>query len=288
MRRYCLTLLLITTLTLTAAAPLCAAPATLTVAVDKPGHAISPMLYGIFFEDINCSADGGIYAELVRNRNFEDSGKPERWEAVGDSAAGVQLTVDSAAPVSPKNPRSLKVKIANPTNSRAGVANNGFWGMAVTKGEIYRLSLFARAGDGFTGPLTVSLEGSNGTIYAQKTIRSLTADWKHYRVSLKPKVSDPKARLVISASRPGVFWLDMVSLFPEADLEEPAERFAARPGGDAGGVEAGLRPFPGRLLGRRRHDGASLSVEADHRGPLRAPHPVQHLAIPRYARHRIS
>jgi alpha-L-arabinofuranosidase len=213
--------------------------------VDKPGHAISPMLYGIFFEDINCSADGGIYAELVRNRNFEDSGKPEWWEAVGDSAAGVQLTVDSAAPVCPKNPRSLKVKIANRTNSRAGVANDGFWGMAVTRGEIYRLSLFARAGDGFTGPLTVSLEGSNGTIYAQKTIPPLTADWKRYRVSLKPKVSDPKARLVISASWPGVFWLDMVSLFPEQTWKRSPN--GLRP--DLAEMLAGLKPgfvrFPG-------------------------------------------
>ena len=68
---------MITALALATAARLCAAPATLTVEVDKPGHAISPMLYGIFFEDINCSADGGIYAELVRNRNFEDSDKPD-------------------------------------------------------------------------------------------------------------------------------------------------------------------------------------------------------------------
>ena len=96
MQRYCYTSLVIAALAFAAAARLGAAPATLTVAVDQPGHAISPMLYGIFFEDINCSADGGIYAELVRNRNFEDSGKPEWWEAVGNGSAGVELTVDSA------------------------------------------------------------------------------------------------------------------------------------------------------------------------------------------------
>ena len=111
MRRYCHTLLLIITLILTAIAPLRAAPATLTVAVDKPGHAISPMLYGIFFEDINCSADGGIYAELVRNRNFEDSDKPQWWEAVGNGAGGVKLEVDSAQPVSPKNPPHSRCRL---------------------------------------------------------------------------------------------------------------------------------------------------------------------------------
>ena len=67
---------------------LLAAPATLTVDVNKPGHAISPTLYGIFFEDINCSADGGLYAELVRNRNFEDSSKPDYWSAVSSGQAG--------------------------------------------------------------------------------------------------------------------------------------------------------------------------------------------------------
>jgi hypothetical protein len=215
MRRYCHTLLLITTLALADAVRLGAAPATLTVAVDKPGHAISPMLYGIFFEDINCSADGGIYAEMVRNRNFEDSDKPEWWEAVSNSADGVQLTVDSAAPISPKNPHSLRVKIANPTNGQAGVANGGFWGMAVTKGQTYELSLFARGGEDFNGPLTISLESSNGKVYAQKIIRSLATSWKHSRLSLKPSATDPKARLVISANRPSTFWLDMVSLFPK-------------------------------------------------------------------------
>jgi alpha-L-arabinofuranosidase len=245
MRRYRHTPLLITTLALLAAARLGAAPATLTVAVDKPGHAISAMLYGIFFEDINCSADGGIYAEMVRNRNFEDSDKPEWWEAVGDGPVNFELAVDSAQPVSPKNTHSLRVAIGKPGNGRASVANNGFWGMAVTKGQTYELSLFARGGEDFNGPLTVSLEGSGDTVYAQKIIRSLTPDWKQYRLSLNSNATDPKARLVISASQPGTFWLDMVSLFPKRTWKN-------RPNGlrpDLAEMLAGLKPsfvrFPG-------------------------------------------
>jgi len=236
---------IIAALNFTAVSLLCAAPATLTVAVDKPGHAISPMLYGIFFEDINCSADGGIYAELVRNRNFEDSEKPDWWEAIGNGAGRVELAVDAAQPVSPKNPHSLKVKIAGSGSERAGVANNGFWGMAVTKGQAYELSLFARGGEGFTGPLTVSLESSDGTAYAQNTIRSLTPEWKRYRLALKASATDSKARLVIAASRPGSFWLDMVSLFPKRTWKN-------RPNGlrpDLAAMLAGLKPsfvrFPG-------------------------------------------
>src|SRR5664279_2402046 len=141
MRRPFKTSLVIAALILVIAAPLGAAPATLTVEVDKPGHAISPMLYGIFFEDINCSADGGVYAEMVRNRNFENSDKPEWWEAVGDGPVNFELALDSAQPVSPKNTHSLRVAIGKPGNGRAGVANNGFWGMAMTKGQTYQLSL---------------------------------------------------------------------------------------------------------------------------------------------------
>src|SRR6266581_6407705 len=87
--------------------------ATLTVAVDKPGHAISPTLYGIFFEDINCSADGGLYAEMVRNRNFEDSTKPDNWSAESSEAAIALMTLDSSEPALPKNLHSLKVEVTN-------------------------------------------------------------------------------------------------------------------------------------------------------------------------------
>jgi alpha-L-arabinofuranosidase len=245
MRRHCHIILLIITLALAAAVRLGAAPATLTVALDQPGHAISPMLYGIFFEDINCSADGGIYAEMVRNRNFEDSDKPEWWEAVGDSAARVELSVDSAQPVSPKNPASLRVTIAKAGGGRVGVANNGFWGMAVAKGQTYELSLYARSGEGFRGPLTASLESGRGAVYAEEHLPLLSADWKRYHLTLKAGATDPKARLVIGARRSGTFWLDMVSLFPKRTWKN-------RPNGlrpDLAEMLAGLKPgfvrFPG-------------------------------------------
>ena len=194
--------------------PLTAAPATLTVEVDKPGHKVSPMLWGIFFEDINLSADGGLYAELVRNRNFQDSDKPDHWTTVASGGAEVSLTVDTAQPASAKNLRVLKVQVAKTGGARAGVANSGFYGMGIAKGETYKLTLLARGGDSFTGPLTVSLESADSVSYATATIPALTGDWKTFTLTLKAKASDPKARLVISSTKPGTFWLDMVSLFP--------------------------------------------------------------------------
>src|ERR1035437_1515434 len=142
MRRSFNSSLVIAVLILATAAPLGAAPATLTVEVNKPGHAISPMLYGIFFEDINCSADGGIYAEMVRNRNFEDSDKPDHWSVLASGLATAEMSVDSAHPVSPKNPHSLKVRVASSGSGRAGIVNNGFWGIAVSKGQSCELTLF--------------------------------------------------------------------------------------------------------------------------------------------------
>jgi len=223
--------------------PLSAAPASLTVDVDKPGHSVSPTLWGVFFEDINLSADGGLYAELVRNRNFEDSGKPEHWSAVGGAAAQVRFDVDTAKPVSPGNPRSLKVIAAPAAGARAGVANAGFYGMGIMQGESYKLSLFARGGDGFSGPLTVSLESADNAVYATAELPALTDNWKNYTLTLKASASDSKARLVISTAKPGTFWLDMVSLFPEKTWKD----HGLRP--DLAEMLVGLKPafvrFPG-------------------------------------------
>lgn len=192
-----------------------AADNSITVSVDRPGVQVSPMLWGIFFEDINLSTDGGLYAELVRNRSFEDSDKPDHWTSVGSGNAKVELSVDASQPLSAKNPRALKVAIADPGLTRAGVANGGYFGMSVVRGAKYDLSLYARTGEGFKGPLTVTLESNDSVVYAKERIRTLTADWQKVTLTLKADTTDPKARLVISAEKAGTFWLDGVSLFPQ-------------------------------------------------------------------------
>ncbi|MCU0918347.1 MAG: hypothetical protein MUC88_27840, partial [Planctomycetes bacterium] len=96
-------------LVLVGACVLHAAPATLIVDVDKPGVAISPMLWGIFFEDINLSADGGIYPEFVRNRSFEDSDQPEHWTLTQAAGGQSEMAIDSSRPLDPLNRQSLRV-----------------------------------------------------------------------------------------------------------------------------------------------------------------------------------
>ena len=128
--------------------------ATIEVQVDQPGHKIPPTLWGIFFEDINCSADGGIYAELVRNRSLEDSDKPEHWSLVKTGSGQGEISVSVEQPMgddllSMRNRRSLKLRITEAGGENSvGAANDGYWGMSVRQGAIYNFSLFARSGDG--------------------------------------------------------------------------------------------------------------------------------------------
>jgi alpha-L-arabinofuranosidase len=195
--------------------------AKLTVQVDRPGPKISPLLYGIFFEEINHAGDGGLYAELVRNRSFEDSEKPDHWSLVTAGSAKGEMAIDSQRPISAKNPRALRLTVAPGGEGRVGVANAGYWGIALQKDAVYELSLSARAAKGFSGPLTATLESADGRrMHAQTDIAGLTEDWKAFKFSLTANATDPKARLVIAAIRPGTVWLDMVSLFPKKTWKE--------------------------------------------------------------------
>jgi alpha-L-arabinofuranosidase len=221
------------------------ATASITVEADKLGHAISPTLYGIFFEDINCSADGGLYAELVRNRSFEDAATAEHWSVVSSGLAQVVIEEDSSLPISPKNPHSLQLRVIKPGSGRAGVANEGYWGIPVVQGEAYELSLFARAEDGFKGPLVCTIESNDGVVYAQAKVSGLTSEWNRYRFSLIARNTDPKARLVISTTRAGRFWLDMVSLFPKQTWQHRANGLRSDLAEMLVGVKPSFVRFPG-------------------------------------------
>lgn len=220
------------------------APAVLTVDLDQPGKKVSPLLYGAFFEEINHAGDGGLYAELVRNRSFEDGPTPEGWSLVREAGGQGQISLDRARPLNAAQRQSLRLEIGA-GGGRVGAANGGYWGIAVQPGKEYRLSLWARsAGSG--GPLTASLESAAGTVYASGKITGIGPEWSRHELRLRSSGNDPAARLVLSGSTPGTVWLDMVSLFPKdtwkgrpnglrADLarmvQEMKPRFVRFPGG---------------------------------------------------------
>ena len=118
-----------------------AGPVTIGIAVDRPGAAIASTMYGIFFEDINFAADGGIYAEKVKNRSFEFPDALMGWKRAAVDGARGSFAVATDAPPSPANPRYLRVVSEA---GRFGVTNDGFRGMGVRKGERYTVSLLAR------------------------------------------------------------------------------------------------------------------------------------------------
>jgi len=188
-----------------------AAEARLTVQVDQPGHRVAPTLWGIFFEDINLSADGGIYPELVRNRSFEDAAKPDHWTLSSTGGGASEMRVDDSQPLNPLNRHSLRVRV----NGNTTLENRGYWGMNVRKGERYRVKLGARVADGFQGPLAVRLQGGTPDAeLARGEIAGLTDRWKEFAVELAATGDDPKARLLLSFSGEGTLWLDMVSVMP--------------------------------------------------------------------------
>ena len=193
------------------ASPAVLAQGTITLDFDQPGHAISPLLWGIFFEDINLSADGGLYPELVRNRSFEDSDKPEYWTFTTPDNGGSTANIDASRPLNTFNPHSLRVNVEGPFT----LENKGYWGMNIIGGETYKLKLAARVENGFGGPLTVKILGSNGAELASGQISGLTGGWRYHALDLTASGSDPKASLQISSAGTGVLFLDMVSLLPE-------------------------------------------------------------------------
>ena len=194
-------------------------PAELRIHADQVTAHVSPLLYGLMTEEINFSYDGGLYAELVRNRNFkEDAKDPVHWQVVADQGASGSIFLDSANPLNEANGVSLKLtaeKVAS--NQSVGIANEGYWGIPVRPRTTYHASLWAKAAPGFTGPLNLAIVSNRGAaVQAKAQALHLTTDWRKYETTLTtgdvPVSADN--RLVISTTAPGSVWLNMVSLFP--------------------------------------------------------------------------
>jgi len=195
----------------------CHAQATLAIEADKPVHPVSPMLYGLMTEEINYSYDGGLYAEMVRNRTFNHSWSGfQHWtlDNAGDSSATMKA-VDNDGPSEVLN-HSVRVDIANATNTaQAGVRNDGWWGMMLRPNTEYTGSLYVR---GDIGSMVVSLVNSTtGHVAATTTVEGITGDWKQLRFTLHTGTAlQPGAgnHLLLSFTRPGSVQMQLVSLFP--------------------------------------------------------------------------
>ena len=193
----------------------------------KQGTPLSPHLYGLFFEDINYAADGGLYAELVQNRSFEyysvngndPRGKTHHalfaWQKVERDGARGSISVEEASPLNAKNRRYLTLRVEEPGAGFA-VVNTGFDGIRLDAGARYDFSLHARSAE-WSGDdkITVALELADGTRVGETTVGGVTREWKKFEGSLVSRQTTDKARLVVSVAGRGTLALDMVSLFPQ-------------------------------------------------------------------------
>jgi alpha-L-arabinofuranosidase len=185
----------------------------LVVDADKPGHAVSPLLHGIFFEDINYGADGGLYAELIQNRSFEHKESLYSWATVSREADG-SVSVETAEPLNANNPHYVRLAVRDPGKG-FGLANSGFGGIAVKAGENYFLSLRARAAGNYDGALRAVIEDETGRPLGECKIEGLSGQWQKFEGSIKSRGTALHARLVVLATAPGRVDFDVVSLFPE-------------------------------------------------------------------------
>lgn len=238
-----------------------AAPdAVIEVYVDKPTVVLPETLYGVFYEDINHAADGGLYAELVWNRSFanyavgktlaegnEDPRTGRAWRVVVRGGGSCAVTVENADPLNANNTEYVQLKIANP-GSGVGVANAGFRGIYVEKGATYDFSFYARRSESHGTPFTIAIEGADGKPLGTALIKKATRDWRKYETSINVSGTDEKARLVVTTEGRGDVCMDMISLLPRKTFK--GRKNGLRP--DLAQVIADLKPgvfrFPGGCI----------------------------------------
>lgn len=203
---------LLAVLALAAGSALQAQTNELVIQAGKPGAEIQPTMYGLFFEDINYAADGGLYAELVKNRSFEFPQPFMGWKTFG------KVSLKDDGPFE-RNPHYVRLAYAGHPHKQTGLDNEGFFGIGVKKGEEYRFSVWARVPEGDAASKirveladTKSMGEQQAFATAEVTVDS--KDWKKYQVVLKSEVTNPKAILRIFLASPQTVDLEHISLFP--------------------------------------------------------------------------
>lgn len=192
-----------------------AAPASLTVQVNKPGAAVNKNMYGLFFEDINFAADGGLYPELVKNKSFETDARLIGWKALQGAANLDTYSVRNEQGITASNSHYVRLTTRNGASGEAGIENEGFRGMGIKQGGEYTLSFYARRGAGGINGLTATLVGEKGQNLGQVAVTGFTDQWKQYTAVVKATGTQNKASLKLVLNGQGTVDLDVISLFPK-------------------------------------------------------------------------
>ena len=177
-----------------------------TVNAKKLGAPIQSTMYGIFFEDINYAADGGLYAEMIKNRSFEFPQQLMGWNTFG------KVQVNDANPAFDRNPHYVTLRESGHRDKFTGLENRGFFGMGLKKGMDYHFSVYARTAG--SSQIRVELVGSDDEVMTKQQIAIAGNNWKKYTVTLKSPKTDAKGLMRIYLEGKGSVDLDHVSLFP--------------------------------------------------------------------------
>ena len=183
----------------------------LTVDAGKPGGIVQPTMYGIFFEDINFGADGGLYAEMVMNRNFEFPNHLQGWNTFG------KVTVGDFEPAFTRNPHYVTVYPSGHKEKTSGLENKGFFGMGFKKGMKYDFTVYARLNNlqGKTAKIRVELVGDDNVPMDRQVITLSNNQWQKKTVTLTANRTMQHGLLRIFNAGSEAVDLDYVSLFPE-------------------------------------------------------------------------
>jgi alpha-N-arabinofuranosidase len=212
-------------------------PVRVQIHADQVTAHMPSTFHGLMTEEINYAFEGGLYAELIRNRNFKET-VPARqnrqtqestpakeakdlahWSLVEERGGAGRMELDTATPLNAAIPATLKLTVSAASgNQSVGAANDGFWGIPVKPNWTYKLMFYAKAASGFAGGITASIVSNDGsTVAATGQVPKLSDGWQKYELTLRTganaKVS-AENKFVLSANRPGTVWFGFVSLFP--------------------------------------------------------------------------
>ena len=225
----------------------------LVINLQEKGAEVAPSMYGIFFEEINHAGDGGLYAELVKNRSFEELEMPEGYYAEGDvlhpkkvcnhisgevregsfrwttepvpgwtlstkDAAEMKLTKEQ--PKFSTAPNNLKVTIKN-ASTPVRLINKGYWGMNLVKDNSYQLRTIIRPASDYKGKVTALLLSEQGEVLASAPVDITAAgQWNDLSLAMQPTATSAKGKLALEFDAPGTVYVDYVSLFPEKTFHD--------------------------------------------------------------------
>ena len=209
----------------------------LQIKADQITAKMPPTFHGLMTEEINYAFEGGLYAELIRNRNFKESvparqnrQNPQQstpakdvkdlvhWSLVEERGGVGSMELDTATPLNKAVPASLKLTVSQASgNQRVGIANDGFWGIPVRPNSTYKAMFYAKAAAGFTGGVTLSIMSNDGAATpATAQVPKLSESWQKYEATLTTGNVKASAenKFVLSTNKAGTVWFGFVSLFP--------------------------------------------------------------------------